>query len=341
MFVITPKCFKYIYFILFVYQIRIQSIGSLFFLNLPRGSPPNNFSFFSLCSPVNPPFLLLLLFLSVMSLSLLSDLSQLPYLSSQPRTHARNHLPCARKTPHRRHLVLLPLCPVLQPQETRKGTPVSSYFPGEDEIEAGCRHTHLRRLSREFPAKPWRVGRRASFRRPPRLSRQFPAKPRRVRRHVSGVSVFASCVTFRRRSTVQRVNVAKKRILEHFGAFLGMEWIAYAWSKRNGRNLKFVHDPLPINNHFSTLISPNTAIHLPLHPLISPNTFTYHYIHSFHPTHSPTTTSTHYNHPTHSPTTTSTHFNHPRTLTHYTNYIHSLQLHTLLSLAYKYIHPSP
>ncbi|XP_070675093.1 uncharacterized protein [Malus domestica] len=140
-----------------------------------------------------------------MSLSLLSDLSQLPYLSSQPRTHARNHLPCARKTPHRRHLVLLPLCPVLQPQETRKGTPASSYFPGEDEIEAGCRHTHLRRLSREFPAKPRRVGRRASFRRPPRLSRQFPAKTRRVRRRVrgnySGVSVFASCVTFRRRST--------------------------------------------------------------------------------------------------------------------------------------------
>ncbi|CAN6566293.1 unnamed protein product [Malus baccata var. baccata] len=28
-------------------------------------------------------------------------------------------------------------------------------------------------------------------------------------------------------------------------------------------------------------------------------------------------------------------------LTHYTHYIHSLQLHTLLSLAYKYIHPSP
>ncbi|XP_028952447.2 uncharacterized protein [Malus domestica] len=140
-----------------------------------------------------------------MSLSLLSDLSQLPYLSSQPRTHARTHLPCARKTPHRRHLVLLPLCPVLQPQETRKGTPASSYFPGEDEIEAGCRHTHLRRLSREFPAKPRRVGRRASFRRPPRLSRKFPAKLRRVRRRVrgnySGVSVFASCVTFRRRST--------------------------------------------------------------------------------------------------------------------------------------------
>ncbi|XP_050124571.1 uncharacterized protein LOC126601843 isoform X3 [Malus sylvestris] len=148
-----------------------------------------------------------------MSLSLLSDLSQLPYLSSQPQTHARTHLPCARKTPHRRHFVLLPLCPVLQPQETRKGTPASSYFPGEDEIEAGCRHTHLRRLSREFPAKPRRVGRRpryqslrlVDFRRPPRLSRHFPAKPRRVRCRVrgnySGVSVFASCVTFRRRST--------------------------------------------------------------------------------------------------------------------------------------------
>ncbi|XP_070677501.1 uncharacterized protein [Malus domestica] len=94
-----------------------------------------------------------------MSLSLLSDLSQLPHLFSQPRTYARTHLPCARKTPHRRHLVLLPLCPVLQPQKTRKGTPASSYFPGEDEIEAGCKHTQLRRprgYLRPSPAVPRR-----------------------------------------------------------------------------------------------------------------------------------------------------------------------------------------
>nr|XP_028949195.1 uncharacterized protein LOC114821310 [Malus domestica] len=94
----------------------------------------------------------------------------------------------------------VPCCNPRKPGKELRRVPI---FP--DEIEAGCRHTHLRRLSREFPAKPRRVGRRASFRRPPRLSRQFPAKPRQVRRRVrgnySGVSVFASCVTFRRRST--------------------------------------------------------------------------------------------------------------------------------------------
>ncbi|XP_050160628.1 uncharacterized protein LOC126634176 isoform X2 [Malus sylvestris] len=98
----------------------------------------------------------------------------------------------------------VPCCNPRKPGKELRRVPI---FP--DEIEAGCRHTHLRRLSREFPAKPRRVGRRAryqslrlvDFRRPPRLSRQFPVKPRRVRRRVSGVSVFASCVTFRRRST--------------------------------------------------------------------------------------------------------------------------------------------
>nr|XP_028949194.1 uncharacterized protein LOC108172717 [Malus domestica] len=204
MFVITPKCFKYIYFILFVYQIRIQSIGSLFFLNLPRGSPPNNFSFFSLCPPREPPFLLLLLFLSVMSFSPFSrtSLSSLISLLNRERTHAP--ISPARGRP----LIVaissfspsVPCCNPRKPGKELRRVPI---FP--DEIEAGCRHTHLRRLSREFPAKPRRVGRRASFRRPPRLSRQFPAKPRQVRRRVrgnySGVSVFASCVTFRRRST--------------------------------------------------------------------------------------------------------------------------------------------
>ncbi|XP_050113841.1 uncharacterized protein LOC126592133 [Malus sylvestris] len=51
--------------------------------------------------------------------------------------------------------------------------------------------------------------------------------------------------------TVQRVNVAKKCILEHFGAFLGREWMAYAWSKRNGRNLKWfmIRSSQPIHKH--------------------------------------------------------------------------------------------
>ncbi|XP_050153556.1 uncharacterized protein LOC126628022 [Malus sylvestris] len=55
-------------------------------------------------------------------------------------------------------------------------------------------------LSRPFPAKPGRVGRRASFWRPLRLSRHFTAKPRQVRCRVRGnycdVSVFASSAAF-------------------------------------------------------------------------------------------------------------------------------------------------
>ena len=68
--------------------------------------------------------------------------------------------------------------------------------------------------------------------------------------------------------------------------------------------MKFGHHHLPINNHFSTLISPNT--------------FTYHYIHSFHPTHPLLSTTQHIHLPLH-PLITTTYY--------------------ILFLVYKYIHP--
>ena len=36
--------------------------------------------------------------------------------------------------------------------------------------------------------------------------------------------------------SVHMAKEAKRCILEHFGAKLDLEWIAYVWSKRNGRN---------------------------------------------------------------------------------------------------------
>ncbi|XP_050124698.1 uncharacterized protein LOC126601973 isoform X2 [Malus sylvestris] len=104
------------------------------------------------------------------------------------------HAPISPREEVHHHLVLLsPSVPCCNPRKTgKRNSGELLYFSGEDENELGCRHTHLRRLSREFPANPRRVGRRAryqslrlvDFRRPPRFSRQFTAKLRRVRRRV-------------------------------------------------------------------------------------------------------------------------------------------------------------
>ncbi|XP_050124700.1 uncharacterized protein LOC126601973 isoform X4 [Malus sylvestris] len=92
------------------------------------------------------------------------------------------HAPISPREEVHHHLVLLsPSVPCCNPRKTgKRNSGELLYFSGEDENELGCRHTHLRRLSREFPANPRRVGRRARF------SRQFTAKLRRVRRRVRG-----------------------------------------------------------------------------------------------------------------------------------------------------------